>query len=146
MAWLKLFAVVVGYWPVALLAENAGASTRAASRVISYTDILQWAAALLLVLFMFGALVWLLRKTGTLPSPHKAELAIVAGLSMGVREKLVLVKVGEKQLLLGVTSSRIDKLLELDGEQRLFQNQSDEIDAALFAQKLKQVLQGNHHG
>ncbi|OAI10813.1 flagellar biosynthetic protein FliO [Methylomonas lenta] len=112
------------------------------AKVVSYADVLQWVLALIVVLAIFGIFMWLLRKSGNLSFVNKKQLAIVSGLSLGMREKLVLVKVGEKQLLLGVTPGRVDKLLELEGDSRLFQNQTDAADNGLFAKKLQQVLQG----
>ncbi|WP_238527285.1 flagellar biosynthetic protein FliO [Methylomonas methanica] len=122
-------------------AEEAGTSKHTTG-IVSYADVLQWLSALLVVLMLFGFIVWLLRKSGSLSFAGKSQLSVISGLSVGVREKLVLVKVGEKQLLLGVTPSRIDKLLELEGDARLFQNQEDEEVGGLFAQKLQQALQG----
>ena len=129
-----------------VLAGETGPEPRQAAKIVSSADVLQWILALLLVLAIFGAFVWLLRKSGSLALINKGPLAIVAGLSLGMREKLVLVKVGEKQLLLGVTAGRIDKLLELEGEQRLFQNQAQQNEAGLFAKKLMQVMQGKGDG
>lgn len=130
----------------ATLAEEAVAAPRQAGKIVSSADVLQWMLALLLVLAIFLAVVWLLRKSGSLALINKGPLSVVAGLSLGMREKLVLVKVGEKQLLLGVTAGRIDKLLELEGEQRLFQAQAGQVDAGLFAKKLMQVMQGKGDG
>lgn len=123
-------------------AEETGSLPKQASKTVSSADMLQWMLALMLVLAAFFALVWLMRKSGGLALINRGQLAIVAGLSLGMREKLVLVKVGEKQLLLGVTAGRIDKLLELEGEQRLFLNQASEKNPALFAEKLMQFMQG----
>lgn len=122
-------------------AEEVGAVKQAAG-IVSYADVLQWLSALLIVLLLFGGIVWLLRKSGSLSFTGKSQLAVISGLSVGVREKLVLVKVGDKQLLLGVTPSRIDKLLELEGDARLFQSQDHQEVGGLFAQKLQQALQG----
>jgi flagellar protein FliO/FliZ len=121
---------------LATLAETTGATPRQAGKIVSSADVLQWVLALLLVLAIFGAVVWLFRKNGGLALINNRPLAIVAGLSLGMREKLVLVKVGEKQLLLGVTAGRIDKLLELEGEQRLFQHQGGQAESGLFAKKI----------
>jgi len=139
----RLFTFCVGLvMSLAALAETTGATPRQAGQIVSSADVLQWMLALLLVLAVFGAVVWLLRKSGGLALINNRQLAVVAGLSLGMREKLVLVKVGEKQLLLGVTAGRIDKLLELEGEQRLFQNQAGQVETGLFAKKLMQVMQG----
>ncbi|PPD31534.1 MAG: flagellar biosynthetic protein FliO [Methylomonas sp.] len=121
-------------------AEEMGVAKQPAN-TLSYANVLQWILALLFVLALFALLVWLLRKTGNLTLTGKNELSIVTGLSVGVREKLVLVKVGEKQLLLGVTPGRIDKLLELEGDSRLFQDQLPIDNAAAFAKTLQRMLQ-----
>lgn len=126
-------------------AENAGAQKQTAG-IVSYADVLQWLLALLVVLVLFGLFIWLLRKSGGLSFAGKGQLSVISGLSVGVREKLVLVKVGEKQLLLGVTPGRIDKLLELEGDARLFQHAEEPETGRLFAQKLQQALQGKLNG
>lgn len=115
---------------------------RQSVKVVSYADVLQWVFALIIVLVIFALFVWLLRKSGNWSSVGKNQLAIVSGLSLGMREKIVLVKVGEKQLLLGVTPGRVDKLLELEGDERLFQHHAESGDNGVFAKKLLHVLQG----
>ncbi|WP_445367730.1 flagellar biosynthetic protein FliO [Methylomonas sp. BW4-1] len=126
-------------------ADEAATLPRQTAKVVTSGDVAQWLLALLLVLALFFLSVWLLRKSGSLAFVGKSQLAVLAGLSLGMREKLVLVKVGEKQLLLGVSSGRIDKLLELEGDQRLFINSADGQETSVFAKKLLQVMQGKHH-
>lgn len=126
-------------------AEEVTAVPRQTAKVVSSGDVAQWLLALILVLAVFFLSVWLLRKSGSLAFVGKGQLTILAGLSLGMREKLVLVKVGEKQLLLGVSSGRIDKLLELEGDQRLFLNGPETQEGSVFAKKLLQVMQGKHN-
>jgi flagellar protein FliO/FliZ len=126
-------------------AEDVVSSPRLTGKIVSSIDIWQWLLALLLVLGIFLVCAWLLRKSGSLALLNRGQLSIVAGLSLGMREKLVLVKVGDKQLLLGVTAGRIDKLLELEGEQRLFQNQNSDTEPSIFQKKLMQFMQSNSH-
>lgn len=114
---------------------------RQSTGIISYANVMQWLFGLILVLALFGVFVWLLRKSGTLAIESKSELAVLSAVSLGIREKLVLVKVGEKQLLLGITPGRVEKLLELEGDSRLFQNQAESGNSGLFAKKLQQILQ-----
>ena len=121
---------------------DTGEVHKPSANIVSHADVMQWMLGLGAVLVLFGLFVWLLRKSGTLVGGHKNELAVLSGLSLGMREKLVLVKVGEKQLLLGVTPGRVEKLMELEGESRLFSSQSDKGDNGSFAKKLQQALQG----
>lgn len=147
MSAIRYFVLCLGMLVSTLAwAEDTGALSRQAGKNVPTVDVWQWTVALILVLGIFMAFVWLLRKSAGLGLTNKGQLAIVSGLSLGVREKLVLVKVGEKQLLLGVTAGRIDKLLELEGEQRLFQNQRQVPEVGAFAEKLMQVWQGKADG
>ena len=122
-------------------ADEIGVPVRQSAKLAA-VDVLQWSVALLVVLALFFLVIWLLRKSGSLGLINKGELAILSGLPLSMREKLVLVRVGEKQLLLGVSAGRIDKLMELEGDQRLFQNQAAELEPGLFAKKLMQVMEG----
>jgi flagellar protein FliO/FliZ len=126
-------------------ADDVAALPRQTAKVVSSGDVVQWLLALLVVLAVFFLSVWLLRKSGGLAFVGKSQLAVLAGLSLGMREKLVLVKVGEKQLLLGVSSGRIDKLLELEGDQRLFMNGAEGRETSEFAKKMLQIMQGKRN-
>ncbi|MEY4719485.1 MAG: hypothetical protein RL563_2103 [Pseudomonadota bacterium] len=140
----SLFATMATSWDT--WAESAETEVaKAHASPLSQFDVLQWLLALMAVLAIFAGLVWLVRKTGALSLNNKNQLAILGGLSLGVRERLVLIKVGDQQLLLGITPGRMEKLLVLEGDQRLFQNQEVLTDQTSFAQKLEQVLKGHPH-
>lgn len=135
-------------WFLALMATHpawAQATTPLrSSPAVSSGDVLQWLFALVAVLGVFLTMVWIMRKSGNWNWMSKQPLQVVASLSLGVRERLVVVNVGEKQLLLGVTSGRIDKLLELEGEQRIAAPMANGSPVS-FAQQLQQVLNGRNH-
>lgn len=65
--------------------------------------------ALVLVILLMVALAWLFRRSGLTrrlsDSPHAINL--VASKSLGARERVVLVDVGEQRLVLGVTATQI---------------------------------------
>lgn len=124
-----------------VFALEAVGQAKPAAKTVSYSDALNWVGSLLLVLGIFFVCVWLMRKSGQFASSGRENLKVLAGLSLGVREKVVLIRVGNKQLLLGVTQGRIEKLLELQGEDRLFQEESSEKDNE-FAVKLLQAMKG----
>lgn len=126
-------------------ADEIPAPAKSSAKFVTSADVIQWLLALVLVLGVFLLLVLMLKKSGCLATAGKSKLTVLAGLSLGMREKLVLVRVGEKELLLGVSNGRIDKLLELEGEQRLFSNQDQSQDLGPFAQKLLQAIQGKTH-
>ncbi len=127
--------------PVAVLAGKVVDSERPVMKTISYGDALNWSASLLVVLAVFFLCVWVIRKSGQLSATGRNNLSVLAGLSLGMREKVVLIKVGDKQLLLGVTPGRIDKLLELEGEDKLLQEYKNK-NSAEFAKKLLLAMKG----
>ncbi|MGB0866837.1 MAG: flagellar biosynthetic protein FliO [Granulosicoccaceae bacterium] len=67
--------------------------------------------AILLGIF---ALVWILRRSGGLTRGRGGKMQIVDVLSLGQRERLVLVAVGDQQLVLGVAPGRVQAVHTLD--------------------------------
>jgi flagellar protein FliO/FliZ len=65
---------------------------------------------LFLVLGLILATAWLARRIGRFQGTSGGALRIVGGLSMGARERVVLIQVGDTQLLLGVAPGRIQTL------------------------------------
>ncbi|MFW5443661.1 MAG: flagellar biosynthetic protein FliO [Methylococcaceae bacterium] len=111
-------------------------------KTVSYEHVLNWFLGLIMVLMIFFACVWFVRKTGVLPVNAKQGMRVVGSISLGMREKLILVQVGEKQLVLGVTPGRIENLLVLEGSEQLHKEQSSRPGDGDFANKLKQIMRG----
>ena len=64
---------------------------------------------LLVVLAIFGS-AWFYRRYGNATSIHSDSLKVIGGVSMGQKERVVLMQVGDEQLLLGVSPGRIQTL------------------------------------
>lgn len=123
------------------LAATTGQVVGQAVPEFSKTAFWNGALALLLVLGMFLACVWMLRKMnigGSLSNTGK--LKVVGGIALGMREKIVLLQVGDKQLVLAVTPGRIETLTVLEGEACLNNNAKTVDTDTSFAQKLMQAL------
>ena len=65
-----------------------------------------------IIAFIFG-IAWLIKRMGTMHPGHSASLKIVAGISVGQREKVIVLQVMNEQLLVGVTQSNIQLLSTL---------------------------------
>ena len=76
--------------------------------------LVQFGFGLVVVLATVVVLVWLLRRIGQLQTSFGGSLKTLGGLSLGTRERIVLVQVGDTQLLLGVAPGRIQTLYVLD--------------------------------
>jgi flagellar protein FliO/FliZ len=106
--------------------------------IISSSDFIGWAFGLLVVLAIFAVCVWAIKQLQRQQLGDGERLQIVGGLSLGMRERIVLVQAGKKQLILGVTPSRIETLHVLEGEDCLNKITPENN----FAHKLKQVMKG----
>lgn len=81
----------------------------------SWMAIMQLFAALVFVLAIFFVVIWMLKRfqPGSLGSTA-GGLRVISSLPLGARERLLLVQVGEQQLLLGVTPTGIHLLHTLE--------------------------------
>jgi flagellar protein FliO/FliZ len=130
--------------PVALaitaaLGSGPGFAAGAAPEPMAAASLFQLLFGLIVVLIAIGATAFLLRRLGRLPQAAGA-LRVVAGLSVGARERAVLVQVGDKQLLLGVAPGRVETLYVLD---RPVESLTPPPGAAGgFADRLAQLMRG----
>lgn len=69
--------------------------------------------ALLIVLALILALAWLLRRLPVSGMQAQKNLQVVASLSVGPKERLLVIEAGNTQLLIGVTANQISLLHEL---------------------------------
>jgi flagellar protein FliO/FliZ len=69
---------------------------------------------LLAVLAMIFALAWLLRRFGTFSRLAPGRFRVLAAVSLGSRERVVLLQAGGKQLVLGVAPGRVETLCVLE--------------------------------
>lgn len=87
------------------------------------------------LLALVGVAWWLVRRMGGLQvAGSRAPMRVLGSLPVGARERVVLVQVGEQQLLLGVAPGRVNLLLRL--EEPLTLEGGNE-----FADRMRQVLQ-----
>ena len=101
-----------------MAAEMAEDTNKLAGRVnvepLSGGTMAQVALGLLFVIFLIIAVAWLLKRVGGFSVSGNGALKILGGLSMGARERVVLMQVGEEQILIGVSPGRIQTLHVLD--------------------------------
>ena len=76
--------------------------------------LLETAAGLLLVLAMIIALAWAARRYGRFPMAGKGLVNVLGGITLGSRERVVVVQVDDTRLVLGVAPGRIQTLYVLD--------------------------------
>lgn len=77
-------------------------------------NLLDMVLGLSVVVLMILAGAWFLRRFGRVQPGGPGVVRILGGMSLGPRERAVLVQVGETQLLLGVAPGRVQTLHVLD--------------------------------
>lgn len=82
--------------------------------VVSAAQVGQVVVGLLVVLALIIGLAWLARNVLRIQPQGRGKLRVLGGLSIGSRERVVLVQAGEQQLLLGVAPGRVQTLHVLD--------------------------------
>ncbi|MCP3671180.1 MAG: flagellar biosynthetic protein FliO [Gammaproteobacteria bacterium] len=87
---------------------SLSASTTGTGVVVEMIVVL--AAVILLIL----GLGWLIKRVGNFPAAGKGMVRILGGVSLGPREKAVVVEAGNRRLLIGVAPGRVQTLCILD--------------------------------
>ena len=75
---------------------------------------MQSVTALFIVLASVIGLAWVMRRFGRLQSSAKGALQMIDGMALSTRERIVLVQVGDTQILLGVAPGRVEAVHVLD--------------------------------
>lgn len=103
---------------VLVLTSNAhAADSLAALPAQEFTgmgQLLQVTLGLFAVLAMILATAWIVRRTGAVRGIAGGQLRVLGALSMGQRERVVLIQVGETQLLVGIAPGQVRTLHVLE--------------------------------
>ena len=82
--------------------------------VFSWLSVLNMLFGLAVVLGIIYGLSWVLKKYSRLPGSNQVEMKILGGISLSTRERVVLVQVEGKKILLGVAPGRVNLLQQFD--------------------------------
>lgn len=106
-------------------------------------SLLQVTLGLFVVLVVIAGAAWFARRFGHFNMAAKGNLRIVGGLHLGSRERVVLMQVGEQQLLVGVAPGRIQTLHVLETPIDFEDNSHPDkpLPGGVFGALLKKVQQ-----
>jgi len=110
------FAVValVGFVWAATASAAASVPQRAPTSPLNAGRLLEMVLGLGVVLALIVLAAWLVRRVLRLQPSMNGQMQILGALSLGTRERVVLLQIGGRQLLLGVAPGRIQTLHLLD--------------------------------
>jgi flagellar protein FliO/FliZ len=97
-------------------AEAVADMARNVPQTLPVVNTTQWLAGLFGVLAIILVAAVLARRLGRMSGLGSQRLRIMAGISLGTREKAVLLQVGNKQILIGVAPGCVRTLCILEGE------------------------------
>ena len=130
--------VVIFLFPFFSALANTTDSSKPAVEPVSVSNILQIFLWLAIVVSVIVFLTWMIKKVSGINANLSGTIKVVSGVHVGQREKIALVQVGEKQILVGITSTAITKLHELEKNVELPDTNS--TSTGTFAEKLKLAI------
>ncbi len=142
---IKIIAILSVLLPFSLFASEIAGEVPKIPSVMGAGNVLQILAGLFVVLVMIIGTGWLLKRYGGMGSVSNANLKVVAGITVGQREKIVVVQAGEVQVLVGVSPGNIRALHVLeknicDERQLKVGNTAVENSSSGFVDQLKQQI------
>ena len=130
----------------ALACCSAGAHAAEAVTPAAAGSLLQVALGLMLVLGLMAALAWLLRRAGLARPSGAAAIRIVGGVSLGSRERVVLLEVADQWIVVGVAAGRVSALSSMP--RQALPSAAPDSPAPLtpnnFATRLRRALAQRH--
>jgi flagellar protein FliO/FliZ len=124
----------------ALAAAPAEQATRLTESPLSTANLANTAMGLLVVLGVMLALAWLVRRFMQAPGVGRGAVRVLGGVSLGTRERAVLVAVDRRRLLIGVAPGQVRTLADL-GETDEPENEAvTDLPMSPFATQLGRMI------
>lgn len=133
MRWTGLLTL---FWPAGLVAQTATQQAVAIDPV-SPSYMMKLTGGLLAVVAIIFIVAWMLKRLNLAQQSQGGLLRIIAGLSLGTRDRIVLLQVGKEQILVGLSPGRIEKLHTLAEAVVV---DEDKPVATPFAQKINDLM------
>jgi flagellar protein FliO/FliZ len=123
----------------ALERKSTTAPDQVLSETIGVSHYFQMFLGLFLIIILIFGLAWLVKRINNFQGSMNCVLKLMSMVSVGQREKIVLIQVGKQQLLIGVAPGKVNTLLVLD---ELIENKPISTIKTSFAEKLSSVMKG----
>lgn len=111
---------------------------------IGLSNYLQMFLGLFFVIALIVGMAWFMRRMGNMSGANAANLKVIGGLSIGQRERIVLVQAGNTQLLVGVAPGEIRTLHVMD-ELITETTDSNSSTNSSFADKLHSAIKNRNN-
>ncbi|WP_300751521.1 flagellar biosynthetic protein FliO [Janthinobacterium sp.] len=127
-----------------LPAMPAGPPMTMATPTSSAGSLLQTIFALIFVLALLMGLAWFMKRYGAKAMGSNAKMRVVSSLSLGGRERVVLIEVGDQWIVVGASPGRVNALATVprqEGDLPQLAAAQNGPAAANFSEWLKQTIE-----
>jgi flagellar protein FliO/FliZ len=104
------------------------------------TGLLQIFLGLIAVLALMGAAAWFFKKIGPVNSGNKIPVKIVGGVSVGNRERIMVVEIADQWIVVGVTANQINTLSTMPKQEKLGEEILSSAPENQFSTWLKRTM------
>ncbi len=108
--------------------------------VSASTGLLQIGLALAAVIGLMLLAAWLMKRLGPIATNNRVAMKIVGGMSLGNRERIIVVEIADQWMVLGVTAQQITSLANLPKQELAGVNSTALDDEKSFSYWLKKTL------
>lgn len=109
--------------------------------VSATTGLLQIGLALAAVIALMLAAAWLMKRLGPIATNNRVAMKVVGGLSIGNRERIIVVEIADQWMVLGVTAQQITSLLTIPKQEMPVVEHAASDAKASFSYWLKKTLE-----
>ena len=127
-------------FPLKVFAETAPIPT---GSVIAAESMTKMIFSLLLVLVIIIAIAWLLKRFAIIPTTTTGPIKIVSAASVGQRERVVIVEVGDTWLVLGVAPGKVNTLHSMEKSTSNSNDKTLKIAGGQFSEELDKSISKN---
>ncbi len=133
--------------PLLFLFSVSGYAAETAEKVtpdpFSASYLFKLIAVMGFILLLIFALAWMMKKMQLTPQSQNGLIRIVSAISVGQRDRIALIEVGDEQILVGLTPGKIEKLHALKNPLPVAPETSS---TASFSDRFQQLMKrGENH-
>jgi flagellar protein FliO/FliZ len=110
-----------------------------AASPLSVSSLAQMTLSLLAIVALILAISWVLKRTRLAGSRGRGQISVVDEITLGPRERVVLLRVGDSQVLVGIAAAGIVGLTPLDTP-IVLQQPAAPAGAPAFAERLREFM------
>jgi flagellar protein FliO/FliZ len=110
MTLFRLLGSIIGVLPTLLLAAPADNVSKLPVNPAGSGVVIQMVLVLAGVVLLIIGLGWLMKRVGHFPTAGKGMVRILGGVSLGPRERAVVIEAGDRRVLVGVAPGRVQTL------------------------------------